>query len=149
MSRASRPKLGGLVRTNRRLLGAGVVPVAIAASSLLVWQSSYAAFSAKTSNPSNDWSAGTVTLSDSQGGPGSGTALWSSASALKPGSTGTKCIQVTYAGNLAAKVRMYVGGGGLTGTGLGSSLRFTVHEGTVGSQAGCGDFGGTVTRLYN
>src|SRR3712207_7319239 len=37
----------------------------------------------------------------------SGSAMFT-ATGLKPGSTGTKCIQVTYGGSLAAAVKLYV-----------------------------------------
>ena len=43
---------------------AATVPLGIIASGVLVWQASYAAFSATTTNPSNTFSAGTVTLTD-------------------------------------------------------------------------------------
>ncbi|MGW6128411.1 hypothetical protein ACWFNE_00150 [Cellulomonas sp. NPDC055163] len=129
----------------RRTLTATLAVLALVAASLLVWRSTYASFSATTANPNNQWSAGTVTLTDNR----SSTALWTSAAGLKPGSTGTSCIRVDYTGSLAARVRMYVAPGALTGTGLGTYLRFTVDEGTVGDNATCADFGGTVTRLHN
>ncbi|MGW6130772.1 hypothetical protein ACWFNE_12175 [Cellulomonas sp. NPDC055163] len=138
-------------RRRRRPLSAVLAATVLIGGSAFVWQSTYAAFSARTTNPANSWAAGNVNLSDSRGGPMTGTAMWSSgtASNLKPGSTSTKCIRVTYGGSLAANVRMFVATGDLTGTGLGSYLRFTVDEGTQGSADDCADFGGTVTRLYN
>src|SRR4051812_44560547 len=81
------------------LLRKSAVPIGLIASGALVWNASYAAFTATTVNPGNSWSTGSVALSDSQGGSSSGatgTALWSGQTNLIPGSTGTKCIKVTY-----------------------------------------------------
>lgn len=71
---------------------AGVVLV-----SGVVLQVSSAAFTDATENAGNDWTAGTVYLSDSA----AGTALFSSASQnIKPGYTEKQCIQVTYDGTV-------------------------------------------------
>ncbi|MGH3265710.1 MAG: hypothetical protein ACRDNS_27375 [Trebonia sp.] len=121
-----------------------------------MYQASYAAFTATTTNPANSWAAGSVSLADSQGGDSSGavgTALFSAAG-LTPGSTGTKCIKVTYNGTVdlsagTGGVKFYVKTADLTGTGLGTYLRLSVDEGTVGANADCSDFGGTITNLYN
>ncbi|MDQ1482436.1 MAG: hypothetical protein QOF35_512, partial [Actinomycetota bacterium] len=40
----------------------GVVPVSVMVSGMLVYQSSHAAFSATTDNPTSNWTAGTVVL---------------------------------------------------------------------------------------
>jgi hypothetical protein len=63
------------------------------------------------------------------------------ATGLKPGSTGSSCIKVTYNGTLAAGVRMYVKTGDLTttGTAIAPYLTLAVDEGT-GSNANCSDF---------
>jgi predicted ribosomally synthesized peptide with SipW-like signal peptide len=63
----------------------------------------FSAFSSTTSNPGNEFQAGTVTLSDND----SGTALYNNLAA-KPGTTVTKCINVTYTGSLDADVKLYV-----------------------------------------
>lgn len=76
--------------------------VAVAVSGLIVAQSSYAAFSKTTSNPANNWAAGSVILSDDD----TNTAMFT-ATLLMPGSTGTKCIVVTSAGSLASTVKLY------------------------------------------
>jgi hypothetical protein len=117
----------------------GVVPVAIAVSGALVWQSSYAAFSATTSNPTSNWTTGTVAIGDDDGG----TALFT-ATGLKPGSTGQKCILVTSTGSLASTVKLY--GTGLTGT-LGTDIDLVVEEGTPGTFSSCSSFSGS--SLYN
>jgi hypothetical protein len=133
-----------------RRLRAAIAVVGLLGSGLVVWQSSQAAFTATTSNPSNSWAAGTVSLTDDDGGnsPTTGTAMFSTAVAtanLKPGDTGTKCIAVTYGGSFTSvpAVKLYVTNP--SGTGLGTYLDFTVEEGTNGQGdfAGCGTFAGS------
>jgi hypothetical protein len=51
-------------RRNTRLLTAAALAGGLVASGALVWHASYSAFSAQTANPSSDWNAGTVALSD-------------------------------------------------------------------------------------
>jgi hypothetical protein len=109
-----------------------VVPVALMASGLLVWQSSYSAFSATAVNPTNNWTAGTVALTDDD----TNTALFT-ASTLKPGDTGTKCIVVTSSGNLASTVKLYQTGY-TTSAGLGTYLNMVIDEGTGGTFSSSG-----------
>jgi len=107
------------------------VPAAILAGVLVsagfVWQASYSAFSAPTSNPTSNWAAGTVALADDD----AGTALFS-ASGLKPGSTGQKCIAVTSNGTLPSAVKLY-GTGAATTNALSSSINLTITQGTGGT----------------
>ncbi|HET9518703.1 MAG TPA: hypothetical protein VFO77_13355 [Actinoplanes sp.] len=104
----------------------------IRASGMLVWGSSSALFSGTTANPTSSWTAGTVSLSDDD----SATAMFSVAS-IQPGDSGSKCITVTYTGNVNANVRLYAT---LGGTGLGTYLDTTVEQGTGGSFASCTGF---------
>ena len=124
---------------------AATVPLGILASGVLVWQASYAAFTATTTNPNNTFSAGTVTLTDDH----QPSSVLFNAGGLKPGSTGSSCIKVTYNGSLAANVKLYVKSGDLTNTtgDLSPYLTFQVAEGT-GNAADCSDFAGG-TNLYN
>lgn len=110
----------------------GVVPASILVSGLLVWQSSYAAFSASTSNPTSNWTSGTVALTDDD----AGTAMFT-ASALKPGATGTKCIVVTSSGNLASAVKLYATTYSTTNA-LSSYVNLVVDEGAGGTFASSG-----------
>jgi hypothetical protein len=105
----------------------GVVPVALLVSGLLVWQSSYAAFSSTTVNPTSNWTAGTVALSDDD----ANAALFTAA-ALKPGSTGTKCIAVTSTGSLPSAVKLY-GTSSATTNSLSTYVNLTITLGTVGT----------------
>ncbi len=121
----------------RRNLAKGVIPLGILMSAGVVWQSSYAAFSATTTNGGNTLTAGTVKLTDAA----NGTALLN-ATGLKPGSTGTACIKLTYGGSLAAATKLYVASGDLTSTtpsNLAPYLTLKVDEGT-GSDPACSDF---------
>ena len=111
---------------NRRRVA---VPVAIAtgflASGLLVWHTSYAAFTASTSNTGNSFSSGSVAISDND----SGTALFT-ATALKPGSTDQNCITVTYNGTLPATVKLsaaYTSGDATTNA-LAQYLTFKIED---------------------
>jgi len=106
------------------------VPAGLLVSAALVWQASYAAFSATTSSPTNNWSTGTVVLADDD----SNTAMFT-ATALKPGSTASKCIAVTSSGSLASTVKLY--GTGKTATNsLDTHLDLVVEQGTGGTFAG-------------
>ena len=118
-----------------------VVPAALMASGLLVWQSSYAAFSSTTTNPTNNWTAGTVALTDDD----SNTAMFT-ASALKPGATGEKCIVVTSSGNLASTVKLYATTYSTTAA-LGSYIDLVIQEGSGGSFSSCTGFTSAATNF--
>jgi|SRR4051794_15960128 hypothetical protein len=111
------------------------VPAAILTGVLVsagfVWQASYSAFFATTSNPTSNWAAGTVALSDDD----ANTAMFT-ASGLKPGSTGQKCIAVTSTGSLPSTVKLY-GTGAATTNALSSSINLTITQGTGGTSGSC------------
>jgi hypothetical protein len=134
-------------RRDRRRRRPGVivlVPLALIASSAVVYQASNAAFTAQTTNGSNTWSSGSVTITDDD----SNVAITAGLGSLKPGDTGTKCVNVTYGGSLAAAVRLYASAYG--GTGLGQYLDFAVDEGTGATGGNTLDCTGFVlgTALY-
>jgi len=111
-------------RPDRRRTLRVVAPVAgLLAAGLLVWQGSYAAFSATTNNTADAWSTGTLALTNNGGTAaysGSTTAVFLGTTAGQPennikiGSTGTKCITVQSTGSLAGNLKMYAGA--ITGT---------------------------------
>ena len=110
------------------------VPVALAVSGLVVAQASWSAYSATTADPTSNWATGTVALADDDAN-----AAAFSATNLKPGSSGARCIVVTSNGTLPSAVRMY----GRNGTGttmLGASMNLTVTQGTGGSFGSCDGF---------
>ena len=118
----------------KRLVALAAAPVALLASGGMVWAASYSAFSATTVNPTSNWTAGTVALSDDD----SSTALFT-ASGLKPGSTGTKCVAVTSTGSLASTVKLY-GTSYATTNALSSNVNLKVEEGTGATTASCASF---------
>lgn len=116
------------------------LPLALVASSALVYQASNAAFTASTDNGSNTWSSGTVALADDDS-----SSVMFNATGLKPGNSRIACINVTYSGTLAGNVRLYVTSP--SGT-LGQYLDLTVEEGTGaagGNTASCVGFSATST----
>lgn len=116
-----------------RSVGLVAVVGALAGTSALVWQASYSSFSSTTSNTGNTWSAGSVILNND-----SSTAMFT-ATRLKPGSTGVKCIAVTSTGSLASAVKLY--GTSYSATnGLGSALNLTVTQGTGATSSSCTGF---------
>jgi hypothetical protein len=103
--------------------------------SVLVWRSSLAAFSGNTSNPSNSWTIGAVTLQDDDNGgthnPATGTAMFS-ATNVAPGSTPqTRCIRVTYAGNVQVQTAVKVYASAISDPdSIGQYLHLKIEEGT-------------------
>ena len=111
------------------------VPVAVAVSGLVVAQSSYSAYSSATANPTSNWATGTVALTND----GANTAAFT-ASNLKPGATGNRCIVVSSTGSLASVVKLY-GTTPTTTNGLASAINLVVTQGTGGStNGGCSGF---------
>lgn len=86
----------------------------------------WSAFSSTTSNDNNQFTSGTVTLGDDDGGS---TAMFNLGS-MRPGDTDTGCIKVSYTGSLNATVRLY---GTTTGTGLDQYLDLKVTRGSSSS----------------
>lgn len=117
-----------------RSAGVAAVIAGLLASAGLVWQASYSAFSATTSNSGNSWTGGTVQLSDD----GSGGALFNAAG-LAPGSTGSQCIVVTSTGTLPALIRLY-GTSFSTTKSLAAALNLTVTQGAGASYGNCTGF---------
>ncbi|MFN8147181.1 MAG: hypothetical protein U0R76_06900 [Candidatus Nanopelagicales bacterium] len=143
-------------RTTRRRAIRAVAPVAgLLAAGLLVWQGSYAAFSATTTSPNNNWTTGTVALTNSSNAFASptGVATWAAANNLKPGDTDTKCITVKSSGSLAGAVRLYVANVSAANA-LTNNLKFTVKvmtgvaANTVNS-TNCNGFVATSTLTTN
>lgn len=124
----------------RTALVAAAVPVGVLLSGMMVWQASYAAFTDTTDNAGNQWTAGTVTLTDND----SGAALFA-VSGLTPGTTTQECIEVSYGGTVAADVRVYGAytGGTLATNPLAEWLTLTVER--QSGAVGCGTASGWTT----
>jgi len=136
-----------VAKRRARLTLAGTLALGIGASVAVVWNASYSAFSTTTSNPTSNWTAGSVALTDDD----SNTALFT-VSAVKPGQTGTKCIVVTSTSNLPSSVKMYTTAGSYSQTSaVGDNLTLVVTQGsgTPGSGSCTGftaDTGITTTK---
>jgi predicted ribosomally synthesized peptide with SipW-like signal peptide len=85
----------------------------------------WSAFTATTATAGNSFAAGTVAIGDND----SNGAMFS-LSGLKPASTDSGCIQVTFTGSLASNVTLY---GTTGGTGLDQYIDLVVTRGTVSS----------------
>jgi len=102
------------------------------AAGAFAWTTTHSSFTATTKNTSSSVTAGSVSLSDDDGG----SALFG-VSGLTAGSSGTKCIVVTYGGSLAALVHVYATGYTQT-SGLARFLDLTITQGSGSSFAGSG-----------
>jgi len=107
------------------------VAAGLAASGLVVARSSSSACSTTTVDPTSSWAAGTVALSDDD----TSTAA-STATGLRPGSTGTRCIVVSSIDDLPASVKRY-GTSAATTRALSSAIDLAVAQGTGGSSGSC------------
>jgi len=154
-------------RTTRRRAVRAVAPVAgLLAAGLLVWQGSYAAFSASTNNTADAWATGNLTLTNNGGTTGAGTysgttaALFKGTVAgqpennLKIGSTGTKCITVESTGSLAGALKLYRGTISGTNSGLlAPQVSLTVDAAALGAGINVGNdcvgFPGSSTSIAN
>lgn len=122
-----------LARTWKLQIGAAIASLALV--SLLVLQVSSAAFVANTENTGNSWTTGQVALSDDDGGPTSGVAMFD-VTGMLPGDTVKRCIEVTYTGASDPQpVKLYASG---TDSGLGQYLDVSVTEGSGSTFGNCG-----------
>jgi hypothetical protein len=123
-------------KTRKILLTLVIVGAAGALASVGV----FSAFSSTTSNPGNNFAAGTVTVGDND----SDAAAYDVSNG-KPGSTDERCIKVTYSGSLSSTLTLYRSGF-TGGTGLDDYVDLAITKGT-GDQADCTDFAGS-TSVY-
>ena len=128
----------------RRVLRA-VAPIAgLLAAGLLVWQGSYAAFSATTQNNSDAWQTGTMTLVNNGGGAAyaATTTATFNELLLKPGSSGTKCITVKSIGTAPGSLAFYESALADSAPSLGAQIKVTVDAATVAADvlANCAGF---------
>jgi hypothetical protein len=152
-------------RPNRRRAIRAVAPVAgLLAAGLLVWQGSYAAFSASTDNTGDAWTTGNLALTNNGGVgatySGSTTGIFGSGVSqpetnMKPGANGAKCITVQSTGSLAGNLKLFRGTiGGTNGAALANQLNLVVTAAPVGTGvnvlADCAAFPATgTTAIYS
>ena len=105
------------------LLSLVVLGLAGACAGAATWS----ALSGTTTNPGNNFSAGTVSLGDNDAGG----AVVSLPATSRPGDSATGCIKLTYTGSLPAAVRLH----GTTSGMLAPYLNLVVERGTQASAA--------------
>lgn len=120
-------------RRTQKILVAATTPVAVVLSAAMVYQASYAAFSGTTRNSGNDWSTGTVTLTDDDGG-----AARFQVTNMLPDQTETKCIKVTANATVDSTVRGYTLNPSVTAArGLENRIFVKILSGNGGTFADC------------
>jgi hypothetical protein len=124
-----------------------VTLVVLGATGAVAGTGAFSAFSKTTSNDNDTVTAGDVTITDND----ANAAAYSLPTA-KPGDTASRCIVVTFGGDLASTVKLYRSA--FTGsTGLESNVDLAITKGT-GAASNCSDFvagtsvySGTLTAL--
>lgn len=118
--------------TRRRRLAAALVAVLALVVGAFVMEGTRSAYSVPTSNASNSLAAGTVSLTDDDGG-----LALVSLTGLKPGDSGSRCIRVSYGGSLESSVKLYATAS--SGT-LGQYVSLTIQEGSGAGYGACSTF---------
>jgi hypothetical protein len=126
-----------MAKTRKILLTLVIVGAAGALASVGV----FSAFSSTTSNPANNFAAGTVTVGDND----SDAAAYDVSNG-KPGSFDERCIKVTYSGSLSSTLTLYRSAFS-GGSGLDDYVDLAITKGT-GDQGDCTDFSGG-TSVYS
>jgi len=119
-------------------------PLAVLAAGGIVWQGSHAAFTGQTRNSGNDWSTGSVALTDDDKG-----AARFQVQNMTPGDTDTKCITVTANASVPGTVKGYVVNPSFTSDSLTEHIFVTLREGTGGSFESCAGFTAHSTLATN
>lgn len=129
------PRGARMTRPARLKISAAALVAGLVVNGLMVWSGTSAAFTASGSNAGNNWATSSLAITDDD----SGIALFT-ATGLVPGSTGSKCLTVTYGGNTASSVKLFASAS--SGT-LSPYINLTVEEGTGGSFGSCTGFSGS------
>ena len=119
-------------------------PLAVIAAGVLVWQGSTAAFTGQTRNTGNDWSTGSVALTDDD----QGAARFQVAN-MAPGATDKKCIKVTANTTVPGTVKGYTINPVFPSAALADRILVSVRGGTGGSFADCAGFTASETVMTN
>jgi hypothetical protein len=129
-------------RRARKLSAVIASPIAIVVAGALIWQSSHAAFSGTTRNSGNNWSTGSVALTDDDSG-----AARFQVSRMTPGQTETKCISVTANATVPGVVRGYAVNPVLSSANLQDHVKVAIRYGSGGGFGSCDGFVGTGTAV--
>lgn len=118
-----------------KVVAALATPVALVAAGVLVFQASNAAFTGQTRNSGNEWSTGSVNLTDDDNGQ----ARFQVTNML-PGQTETKCVKVTANASVPSLVKGYTVNPVTSVQGLEDHIDITVRSGDGGTFADCTGF---------
>lgn len=119
----------------RKIATAAATPIAIVAAGALVWQASYAAFTGTTRNSGNNWSTGSVALTDDDAG-----AARFQVENMVPGQTDSKCIEVTANASVPSTVKGYAINALVSAAGLENYVKVSIEDGTGGNFGSCTGF---------
>ena len=132
------------VEPRRHLVRVVAPALGLLAAGLLVWQGSYAAFSATTIDTNNAFSAANLVLTNN-----GGTAAYAASTSatfggtnMKPGATGTTCITVKSVGSSAGTLAMYRSAITDSVPSLGAQIQLTITQGVTAADvlANCTGF---------
>jgi len=119
----------------QKILVAATTPVAVIAAGALVYQASYAAFTGQTRNSGNEWSTGSVNLTDDDNGQ----ARFRVTNML-PGDTEIRCVKVTANASVASTVKGYTINPVTSVQGLENRIHVTIEGGQGGTFSTCDGF---------
>lgn len=125
----------------RKIALFSTAPLAVLVAGAMVWQGSQAAFTSSTRNSGNEWSTGSVVLTDDD----LGSAMFQ-ADNIVPGQTGEKCIVITSQSNVPGEVRAY-NQNMIASRGLEDRIYFDLELGTGGTSNDCSTFVPTVNEV--
>jgi hypothetical protein len=136
----------------RRVVRATAPAFGLLAAGLLVWQGSYAAFSATTVDTNNTWATGQLALTNNGGlaGYSAATSATFGGANLKPGATGTTCLTVKSIGTSAGTLAMYENSfTDSAPAGLAAQIQLTVTQGVAAADvlANCAGFPAVSTAV--
>jgi len=115
-------------RLSPRILAALVTPLGLVLAGVMIYQASYAAFTGSTRNSGNEWSTGSVNLTDDDNGQAR-----FQVSNMLPGQTQTKCITVTANASVPSTVKGFAVNPVTSVQGLENRILVTIDSGDGGS----------------
>lgn len=122
-------------KRTRSIVKIAAVPLGILLSSVLILGSSYSAFSAKTTNPGNQWKSATVGLNSPVYAPlfdynNNPAGKSSPDMSMWPNAVYTNTIQINYTGSARATVKMFAYLGGDSSS-IAQYLKLNIKEGAT------------------
>jgi predicted ribosomally synthesized peptide with SipW-like signal peptide len=105
----------------------GLTMLILALVGLVLTAATWSAFSDTTDNDGNEFQAGSVAISDNDGGTRALLDLFASSPYAAPGATDSGCIKVSFDGDLASTVKVY---GSIGANALADDLNLKIIRGT-------------------